>query len=557
MVRDLDLRVRAAIAGAVVSIIVVIVLLIRIGGSSVESTQSHQDRQVFGLARSHVFITPGTSVSGMLQVPRGRSSSSVTWEVDGDQLHVTGSGPQVQFVAPMQGGVRMTARATGPHGSLVSHTAFTVVSSVNVAASEVAVRGDVLINGEPAIHGEALASGTRIDATHGEISFRSSASIDGSLGGRTRYGGTLFTVRARGEGTRVVNTVVVDRDTTGTRKLHAEVQHLNNARYVTVQSPDAVAMVKGTGFDVTVSPTGSHVAVQHGVVFTLDTYRYFAQPEELTAGQSTSITAVPLARATDAVSRVMTPAGPAIEALARTNPGVPTPTEAAATTRADHQYAVVGPADVAPEQSVINQILGHEIAKVPAPVVVTGRTGSPTATQPTGTDTATQPTPDTTTSTRSDANGGGSDTSHSTTSTGNATDTTDDGASQPGPPDDRTYMLGDYPRWARCRPTTHVLWNGDYGMDASRLRCVLRTDMQRIVQPSRGYIPQPGWGCYRLHGHWRTGSDWCYPLSQRAIRELGNYELPSGWNDITETPTAITVCSDAHTLVAGRFCHRD
>jgi hypothetical protein len=62
------------------------------------------------------------------------------------------------------------------------------------------------------------------------------------------------------------NVVRMEREAGTEQLLVAEVEHLDGTRYVQVETPDAVAMVKGTRFLVRLDQDGTDVAVDHGWV---------------------------------------------------------------------------------------------------------------------------------------------------------------------------------------------------------------------------------------------------------------------------------------------------
>lgn len=561
MLTDLDLRLRLLVAAAIATLIVAVVLIVRIDGSdSASAVERAFDGGVLGLGRSTVLITPGTMVSGELGAASGVADDSITWKLDGDDLHLHGSGRAFSFTAPQSGELKLKVTARSGAESESDSTTFRVVGATDLAVSEVSVRGEVQINGGRPVQGEGLRTGTKIDARMGEISFRSLASIDGNLGGRTTYSGTMFQVSAQRRGTRVMNTVSIERDHMHVRSMHVEVEHLNNARYVTVQTPDAVAMVKGTGFDVSVSATSSSVDVDHGVVFTVDRMRMFAQPRELRAGDSYEIEAV--SSQSDDLGAMLSPVGGALDAIAEHNPGVRTGAGQLTDLIADSGGASTGSTQQMSSTAIVNSVLTAEVDKVPPPVVVTGArdagtqasdsssgSGESSTSQGSQGDQSqgqgnNQGSPDT------GQNGSGSDQVHEQSST-------DDTNRPLPPPTDRAYMLGEYPGWPRCRPATHLLWNGSYRDDPARLRCVLREDFTRMVQSGRGYLPPKRWGCYRFHGRWNSQHPWCYPMRPNAIAELGNYVLPRGWNDEEGRVVPMPICSDGHTMIGDAYCHQD
>ncbi len=551
MLRDRDLRLRLLVAAAVATLVVAVLLIMRLGASSRTGAAGNAvDAGVLGIGRSLVLITPGTLVAGELGIPRGIDADALSWSVDGADLHLHGTGGRYSFTAPQSGELVMKVAARGAGKAATTTTTFRVVGATELAVSEVRIRGEVMINGGRAVQGEGLRTGTRIDARMGEISFRSLASIDGNLGGRTSYRGTTFSVSAQRSGTRVMNIVTVQRDRVQTRSLHAEVEHLNNARYVSVQTPDAVAMVKGTGFDVTVTPGTSLVSVDHGVVFTVDRYRMFALPRELRAGESHEIEAMD--DGLSDVASILTPAGDALTVLAEQNPDLHPHADVPRSGDGGEPEAVSANGV---NDAIVHAVLTSEVEKVPAPVVVTGAgdAGSPGGTSTAGTTSGTDSNQQTGGGTSDAGQGQGQSSSQPSGSSD-----TNDATSKPLPPPvDRAYMLGDFAGWPRCRPDTHLLWNGSYRDDPARLRCVLRTDFKRIVQPGRGYLPPKGWGCYRFHGRWNAEQAWCYPLSPTAIAALGSYVLPRGWDDDAGRVVRMPVCSDDHSLLDDAFCHRN
>ncbi len=241
------------------------------------------------IGRSSVSVVSGSQVRAGIS---GGSTDNVSWTArsGGGTVLAKGSSSAVAFTAPKSGRVILDVSTSGMFGTSHKRTTFRVVARTKATAWDVSTSGRVRVNGGPAVSGEALMDGDRVDASRGEISMQVHATENSELDGTLTLTGTDFTVSKRtvGEG-RVLNTIGVNRQRNKTVKLAAEVEHLDGVRYVAVQTPDAVAMVKGTAFTVEVGPEFSSVSVEHGIVFVLDRTDADAPAVDLTAGEERRI----------------------------------------------------------------------------------------------------------------------------------------------------------------------------------------------------------------------------------------------------------------------------
>lgn len=585
--RDLDLRLRLLVAVSVIVAAAAVVLILQTSSNAGSSTaQDDGASNVLGLGRSTVHMTAGSAMQARLGVPRGTSVSDVHWKLEGSDIAKSGSGDEVSFTAPDSGFVTLTVHAEHEGRKLTSRTKLDVMKVEDLAGSDLKYHGTVMIDGGRAVSGEAFTSGTKVDAERGDVSYVARAAIDGSLRGRLTYSGTMFTVTAEERGTRVMNGVEVGRTTTGSRKLHVEAEHLDGTRYVKVTTPDSVAMVKGTGFDITVSGTSSSVSVVHGVVYAVDRFRYYVASRDLTAGQRMDVAAVDVALAAADAGAVLQPGGAALQS-----------SQLDAASHDDvHESEALGARD-----DVIDAVIEATENEVPAPVVHdtpddgsedgSGDGSDGQLVNDPGDDggDGTSQTDPADPGTGSDGSGGSNGTPYPDPGTGSGGQdttgttgggTTDGGSTGGGstgggggstgggstggetapeaPPTTSAYKLEDFLEWSRRCRTSHVLWNGNYGDGGTSHRCVPRTRFASLIKPGMGYQPPAEWGCYRLHGIWRATTDpWCWQTSQSGVDMLGNYEVPRGMTaggDDVQMP-----CSTGHVRedASGRtYCRR-
>ena len=230
------------------------------GGSSAATTG------IAGTGRSAILVTPGGDLTGSLLVPRSIDQGALAWEVrEAGKVVDKGAGKTWQAAAPHSGEAELVVLVGGKE---TARTKIHVVKASDVLGRDVATTGRVLVDGGPVVQGEALPTGTRVDASGGAITFTATARLDSGLSGEIRLEGTSMTLRAKtaADGS-VRNVVALDRaNAEDSKLLVADVEHLDGTRYVEVETPDAVAMVKGTRFYVRLDADGTDVAVDHGWV---------------------------------------------------------------------------------------------------------------------------------------------------------------------------------------------------------------------------------------------------------------------------------------------------
>lgn len=243
-----------------------------------------------GLGRELVYTTSGADVRATMRVPAGVSANEIRWTLKGSGLDLDGEGAVVAFTAPKSGNLTLTATAQVGLGKETTTTTFSVVPAGQAPAAELSTAGRVTVDGAPAVQGEALLDGMRVDSTGARVSMRVHATVDGAVNGLISLQGTDFTVASRQvDGDRVLNTFTVNSKSGKTKVLRADVEHLDGVRYVAVQTPDAVAMVKGTAFVTTVNDEGSDITVDHGVVRIMDRHRKRVETQDLTAGMRAAV----------------------------------------------------------------------------------------------------------------------------------------------------------------------------------------------------------------------------------------------------------------------------
>jgi hypothetical protein len=585
-----DLRHTAILAAAGIVALAAVAAIFMTGGDST-SRGDEGAASLFGLGRSSVSTTPGAAIAGAMQLPAGYTEQKVRYTITGDgeaaTLNIVGRGVEFEFTAPATGTVWLRATATAANGSTIhTKTRFVLGDPGTFAGIELRYDGKVRIDGGRAVTGEADRAGARIDASHGTVSYLARVASDGSTTGRIEFSGSDFQAgyMDKGRGQRT-NMVEVTRDGTKVSKLHVEAESHPESHYIEVSTPDAVAMVKGTGFDVTVSPGASRVDVDHGVVGMYDRFRYYVSPRDLPGTYGMEVKALDLALAAELAGKSMQAGGGMLEA--RGTHGV--------TTRPDQAI------ELEDQDDVLDTVLDNERISETQPLgdggdgPIHGTAGDDgfggsgvtetmtdvvehsgiegAGSDAAGTDDNAQLVSNTSSGSgpggdsgaSADAGagdtsgtagagsgettgssggstccttGGGTGTGGSTTTgTGSSGSTDSDSGStpepKPSPPAGQLYTLETFePTYARCLGT-HVLWNGSYGDDAPKHRCVPKSQLSKYLSERVGYRPMGSFGCYRLHGVWKANSDgtpqFCYPLSQSNINALGTYEPPRYW----------------------------
>jgi hypothetical protein len=476
----------------------------------------------FGLGRDTVSVTPGVKVSAFLGQPAGSSDGDIDWRLSGigsaaERIAVQGHGPNVVFTAPTSGGVVLLAHVNVDGEDVTTRTTFDVVSVDAVVGVNVTTRGSVSVDGGRAVQGEALLSGAKIDANHGEIDYMVKATANGTQAGSIRAAGSSFTASARVSGVRVVNTMAVSRSPGGAvRALDAEVEHVDGVRYVEVQTPDVVAMVKGTQFRASTDAAHSWIEVNDGDVDVYDRFRMYIPPQGVGAGESASVEASDFARSVEDWHWVEGSA--ALDALPSASP--------------DSSPVHDG---LESSDDLVDAVVDREVASsAPPPESGTSDGSSPflasdaTATDPGDADEETMD--DETTDEDSVAdepepadNSDDSDDSDDTdTDTGDTPNEATAPTPQPAakPPLAKPYVLENFAP-TRCSDK-HMLWN-PRAINGKHL-CWLKTAVPG-VDSSYGYRPlQWGgsfWGCFDRHAKW--SSKWCLPV---IVDDLKNYIPP-------------------------------
>jgi hypothetical protein len=277
----------ALVAIAMIVVIAALALALRVSPASSPAAGTPAAAHVFAAGRSTVYTTPRVKVSARLQHPASVDAESIRWQVTAagstsEFSDQSGTGSQAQFTSPASGSVVLTTTMLVGGSPRTFTTRFVVQSAEQVVASRVEITGDVTINGSPAIAGEALPEGTLIDASRGSISYTVSAARN--LNGRIRMAGSEFVLTSRTVGQRKLTTARMRVEAGASERLQADVEHLDGVRYIAVESPDAVAMVKGTSFGVDVGPDGTSIDVDHGLVMVFDRVRMFAAPVYVPTG---------------------------------------------------------------------------------------------------------------------------------------------------------------------------------------------------------------------------------------------------------------------------------
>ena len=250
-------------AGVLVAALVVgVVVLIGRGISDAPKLSSQP-----WTGRPVIHVAPASNVGGTFALPAGTDPTKVQWQLRTSKgVLASGTGTAYLFKAPATGSAQLVATA----GSATSATNV-VVTADNLAVGTRlhATTGTVLVNGGPAVEGEVLVDGDKVDASAGTVEYLARVAATGTARGKLTMTGAKFTVSATATGGQVTNHLKLDRAAT-TQKLVADVQHVDGSRYVDVTTPDAVALVKGTHFIVTLSPTDTQVAVDNGWVVVQD-----------------------------------------------------------------------------------------------------------------------------------------------------------------------------------------------------------------------------------------------------------------------------------------------
>jgi len=571
-----DLRFKAIIAAALLVALLAAVAIGRMDSGT--SPDGEGAAAVFGLDRASVAITPGVAVSGALAVPQGYAEGAVSYSIRGgsgaDQVNVSGQGVEFAFEAPRTGEVQLTARVDGPDGKHTTSTSFVVSPALEFVGTELEYRGEVRVDGSRAITGEALPRGTRLDASNGEVSYVANAAADGSITGRLRFEGSAFAVDATVDGARVKNEVTLTRDREQTSTLDVEVEPVSGKhRYVTVNTPDAVAMVKGTRFTVTVAPEASQVDVEEGLVFAWDRFRYYMAGKDMPVEESLRVEALEFAMAMDSLSDAIHPGGGAFTGG----------TGAAGSARREAGW-------LDEQFTSVDELVGKKMAEMPAPAMVNpermfsdpeglgagpvgggtgadngngrgdgvGGSGNGRSDGSSGSDTGSGGDKDGsggssgsgTRPIRPGGDGGGARPPRDGGSTGGTT------PPNPGPPTREPYTLEQFEAagFRQCL-STHVLWNGSYDDPSGPHRCVPRAMLRTLFDDTHPYRPLEGFGCFRPHAVWRHVAGavrFCFPAAQAFVDGLGIYQPPRLFQGAGQPLAALDpACSDAHRLEAG------
>lgn len=219
----------------------------------------------FGTGRDVVLATAGSQLSGTISPPPGVQDRSIRWHLSQDgRVLERGAGAAWSIDAPARGSAELVSRA----GSSEQRLLIRIIDRDDAIATDLSTTGHVLVDGGRPVRGEALAQGTRIDARGGSISFQARTRLEGGRSGLVRLEGARLTLR-REQGEAGSSRVVVHlaRDERSDEEmLIGDVEHLDGTRYVEVETPDAVAMVKGTRFLVHVEDEGTQICVDHGWV---------------------------------------------------------------------------------------------------------------------------------------------------------------------------------------------------------------------------------------------------------------------------------------------------
>ncbi|MCW2950546.1 MAG: hypothetical protein JWN41_1559, partial [Thermoleophilia bacterium] len=220
-------------------------------------------------------------------IPAGTDERTMTWQaVSGRRTLAAGRGTAYEIALPSVGEVRITVRLAGVASPSVTTVSVAPVSTF--VARDLVVTGTVRVDGALAIDGEALHAGVLVDARGGRIAYTARATTGGRVG-RVVLAGASVTLTATANSTgRVKNAISIDAQQQGSETLVADVQHLDGTRYVEVETPNAVAMVKGTRLVVVVTETATTVTVDHGWVVVRE--RAEAEQHEGTSGTQPAAT---------------------------------------------------------------------------------------------------------------------------------------------------------------------------------------------------------------------------------------------------------------------------
>lgn len=511
--------------GSAIIVVAGIVSYMLMAGGSADLTK--QDAQAaLGIGRPVINTSAGATIQAAIGTPAGTLANSVKWRARGDLdtqfAPAGGAGKSLELVAPDKGTVIVEISAK-VHGQLVhSTTKIVVLEDAKFVGTDVTTSGKVMVDDGAAVQGEGLLQGAHVNAEQGSISFMVKAKADGTLRGLLQADG-IFTVSAKNVGENRLNRLSIKRDPNGTRKMTTEVEHLDGTHYTQVATPDSLAMVKGTKFTTTVTPSGSSTDVIHGVVGVMDRFRNYVREQDLTAGEHTDVEASPESRAAEDWTDALT--GPPT-ADGETAPVTAPEQEPMQDEHADHATPVS------------NDVTDHQVSNTPSNQ--SGDSGPAAgATQP-------PPPPPTTIGT--------APLPPSTVIT-SPVDTSTNGTSQTPPPTTKEYILEEYSLKV-CLPS-HRVWSERL----TKHLCYPREKLPSIFVESMGYRPlkinDQMWGCMNGHALWSI--NWCLALAPAQISLSFPYRPPQGRYSASRVDT-MDACYAAstpasHLWLADGLCH--
>ena len=235
----------------------------------VESQSGSSVAASFGIGRDRVLATPRATLSGRMMLPAGSADADLRWRATSDAGTTSGRGSAFEVQMPQSGTVRFVARIAGSDVEAI--TTFEVLAAERAVAANLAVSGTVLVDGGRAINGEALAAGAVLDTSLGRATYTARAGERGARSGRIVLEGAEVTLTTTTRAGRVTNHAELTPEAGASAKLVADVEHLDGTRYFEVDTPNAVAMVKGTKLVVAATQFATTVTVQHGWVLVRET----------------------------------------------------------------------------------------------------------------------------------------------------------------------------------------------------------------------------------------------------------------------------------------------